>query len=218
VSFDVDFDEAIAFFRSLVQVPDHEWDRLTMAARKQSFKVAGAANLDLVQEVWEAVDRAIADGTDLRAFKREIGAQLSEAWAGSVADPGFRLETIFRTNVQTAYNAGRYEQARQVAKDRPYWLFDSIMDGRTTPDCCAALDGIVLPANDPFWKGHYPPLHFNCRSQIITLTEDQAEGMGVSTSRPRVSVGRGFGTPPSVGSWSPDAGNYAGPLWSAGGF
>jgi hypothetical protein len=36
----------------------------------------------------------------------------------------------------------------------------------------AALNGLILPANDPFWQDHYPPWDYGCRCQIIPVDED----------------------------------------------
>ena len=191
----VDFDEAVAWFRKRVKMTRAQRDALEEKAKRQAFFVSGVAQLDIVTDAWKALDKALKDGTPLEDFKKAIGPKLEAAWGGSVADPGHRLETIFRNNVQAAYSAGRYEQAtnESVLEDRPVWMFDAILDGRETT-VCRECDGTKLPADHEWWKTRVPPLHHRCRSTIITLTEEEA---GELTKKPTTAKAQdGFGLPP----------------------
>lgn len=212
----VEFDEAIAWFFARVSVTKDVWELLNDAAREQAFTVAGVAQLDLVSEVFESVKSAIAKGTDFRTFQKAALASLEAAWSGSVADPAWRLQTIFRTNLQSAYSRGRYQQATDpdVLTVRPYWLFDAVLDGRITA-VCKACDGKVLPADDPWWSTHVPPLHFQCRSTITTLTKAQAKQLGITKSPPSATPGEGFGRAPTElkAPWKPEKDDYPEQLW-----
>jgi SPP1 gp7 family putative phage head morphogenesis protein len=204
----VDFDEAIGWFRDRVPMTRADWDQMGATARRKAFTVAGVAQLDLVAETHKAIDRAVANGTTLEDFKKEIGGKLESAWGGTVADPGNRLETIFRNGTQTAYNSGRYLQATSepVLRRRPYWRFVSILDARTS-DICRPLDGKVVAASDPWWRSHLAPLHHRCRSTFETLTEAQAKRAGIDADPPKVKAQEGFGHDPTV-EWAPDPGKY----------
>jgi uncharacterized protein with gpF-like domain len=116
------------------------FDALQASAKKRAFTVAGVANADLVASVQEALAGALTQGTTLEEFKDAMGAKLEAEWKGSVKNPAARLETIFRTNVQSSYNAGRHAQATDpdTLLLRPFWQFDAVTDGRTTPGCRAA--------------------------------------------------------------------------------
>jgi len=216
VSFDpVDAAEAIAWFAERLVMTRDELDELEAQIARRAFFVSGVAQLDLVTQAWEAIDAAIKDGTTLDDFKADVGAALEDAWHGTVENPPWRLETMFRTNVQSAYVAGRYKQATdpEVISDRPYWLFDAILDSRTT-EVCEKCNGTIQPANSSWWKSHLPPLHFNCRSHFITLTEDQAKEHGISKSPPRASPDDGFGSAPGEDEWKPARSDYPGPLFA----
>ena len=56
--------------------------------------------------------------------------------------------------------------------------FVAIEDERTT-EICSARAGITLPYDDPFWKSNWPPLHYNCRSTVRELDEEEVEAMGL---------------------------------------
>jgi SPP1 gp7 family putative phage head morphogenesis protein len=205
------FTEAVNAFRRRVPMPADEWDLLTQAEREHAFKVAGVAQADLAQEVHDALERAIRDGTTLDDFKREMGDRLAEAWGG---DDPVRMETVFRTNVLSAYNAGRHEvfSAPAVRRARPYLRFDAVGDSRTS-EICEELDGKILPADDPFWKKHTPPLHFNCRSILVALSPEEAEEEGIAAEAPETEaeVDDGFGREPTTAGkdWQPDTSGYA---------
>lgn len=212
----VSFDEAIAKFGDKLPMTRDEWDSLTLEQQQKAFTVSGVAQLDVVQDVYDSIGRAIDEGTSFADWSDGIDAVLEDAWGGSVENPGWRIETIFRTNVQKAYSEGRYSQATDpdTLEDRPYWMFDAVMDGATTEDCGDA-NGTVLPADDPFWSDSVPPIHFGCRSTIITLTEEQAIEMGVAEKAPKLDVADGFGAAPgSDDAWAPDEDDYHGDLWN----
>lgn len=202
----VDFAEAIAWFRKRVPMTRGAYEQLTGEARARAFWISHVAQADLVGQALKALDDAVAKGTTLSDFKKAVGDQLRRAWGTKVDDHAWRLETIFRQNVQNAYSAGRYRQATDpvVLADRPVWMFDAILDARTTP-ICKACDGTKLEADNPWWQTHQPPLHFNCRSNFITLP---AEDAGKLTAKaPKVDAEEGFGAPLlSDEPWTPEPG------------
>jgi SPP1 gp7 family putative phage head morphogenesis protein len=202
----IKFDEAIKAIRRRVPMTEDVWSQLEQDELEFAFTVADVAQLDMVVDVYEAIQRAVENGTTLDDFKAEVGDGLEAAWG---EEDGARLEGIFRTNVQGAYNAGRHEAAQAVKEERPYWRYQAIRDARTA-EMCLDADGTVLPADDPWWQNTYPPLHTNCRCEAVTLTEAQAEREGISDSGPNVEPQEGFGQAPSGagGDWEPDPTDY----------
>jgi hypothetical protein len=196
------FEEAVGWFRRRVAVPDATFAKLSADAREYAFKVAGASELGLVQDVFEAIDRALEGGTTLEEFKASVGDKLNAAWG---SEQPWRVETIFRTNVQKAYSEGRRAQMEDpdTLEDRPFWELVTLLDGRTSPICRAlSAPRVVLPADHPFWKQHQPPLHHNCRTAIEPLTEDGAQRAGVLEQAPSTHPADGFGRPGF--DWEPD--------------
>jgi SPP1 gp7 family putative phage head morphogenesis protein len=199
------FIEAVAWFRRRVPVTDAELATLEADAAEKAFWVSGAAELDLVEEVWEALDAAIEKGETLEQFRAKVFDRLSTAWVGTVANPAARLEVIFRTNVQLAYSKGRVAQLQEpaIAKVHPFWKFSSVLDARTS-DICKPLNGMVLEADNPWWQSHTPPLHHQCRSTIIGLTNRAAQRVGVTQKPPDTKAAEGFGSLEDAEQWRPD--------------
>lgn len=77
-------------------------------------------------------------------------------------------------------------------------------------DICEACNNVVLPADDPFWGSHTPPLHYNCRSTVVALSVDEADDEGVTGEPPADDADEGFGAPPSKegADWEPDLDGY----------
>lgn len=201
-----DYAGALRYFHRLLPMTADEFDLLGVVAKERGFAMAGVQQLELVVQVWRALDKAIAEGTTLEEFKADVGDKLTNAWGG---EKPYRLETTFRTWTQRAYAAGRYEMQVDpaVLEQRPYWEFVAILDSRTSA-ICSSLNHVVRPALDPFWQTRNPPLHHSCRSTVVSLTEEQAAAKGVTPSPPTGAAPTpGFGGPPTQ-DFEPDLSDY----------
>ncbi len=207
----VRFDEAVEWFRSRIPLTDELLEKLRAWAGDRAWTIAGVAELDVVLDVYRALDDAIENHRTVDEFKRAVRDKLEASWGGAKAG---RIELIFQNNVQTAYNRGRYSQMKEVADLRPYWMFDAILDSRTTR-ICQTRNKTVLPQSDPWWDSNYPPLHHACRSSVRALTADSARERGVATSPPQEHPpSGGFGKSPAVSEgWTPDSADYPPELW-----
>lgn len=207
------FDEAVEAFRARVPMTDDEFEAIEGIAHDRAFTVAGVAQLDVVNDVWTEIDRALEQGSSFDDFKAAVADKLEKAWGGSKP---WRIENIFRTNLQGAYGAGRVKQltAPAVLKARPFWKFSAVLDGRTST-ICRPLAGLVMPANDASWADKTPPLHFQCRSTLIPLTVGDAEAAGVAAEAPEVEAEDGFGRADSYERWTPEITDYPRPLQEA---
>lgn len=88
-----------------------------------------------------------------------------------------RLDTIYRTAVQTHYNIRRYQQQEANKANRPFRMWDAMNDGRTRP-AHREMDNFIAPIDDPIWKKWSAPAGFRCRCSTLTLTEEQAIARG----------------------------------------
>lgn len=162
----VRFEEAIRAIRRRVPMTEETFSALEQEELAFAFTVADVAELDVVVDVYEAITRAVADGETFADFKARVGDELEEAWGEE--NPA-RLESIFETNTMSAYNSGRHEAAHAVKNERPFWRFDGPNDGRTS-DICRPCVGIILPADHPWWRRHYPILHPRCFEPLALVT------------------------------------------------
>lgn len=154
IGFDVPFDEAIkaAVTRGVV-LPDVYYGELQGVAHQLAFSIAGIAAYDQLQAVRDSLASAIADGKSFREWKRTIPSELFEL-------PNYRLENIWRTNLQGNYMRGRWERFTRFAKNRPFLMYDAINDTRVRPSHLAH-DGVIRAVHDRFWATHSPPLGYN---------------------------------------------------------
>lgn len=217
VTADVDrFDEAAEWFGSRIPVAADKLDELNAEERQRAFKLAGVTELEVVQTVHGSILEAINEGKPFDQWKREIRKELDNRWEPD----GWLLETIFRTNVQTAYNTGRYYQLTdpEVVSVRPFLLFDAVDDSRTT-QICRDRDGVVKAHDDPYIHENYPPLHHRCRSAWRTIRRSEADELGgatPSTKDPKTAPSEGFGlSPPRRGEVDPRQDRFGEDLWTA---
>lgn len=185
---------ALAFFRQKGLEASFSWSDLLHEEHDAAFVVAKMLDVDLLRDVRDAVDAALADGKSFGEFRRGLQPLLVErGWWGKaeMADPLTgemkevqlgsvrRLETIYRINLRTAYAAGHWSSIIEHQTEAPYLLYDAVLDGKTRP-AHAAWDGIVLRVDDPWWKTHRPPNGWDCRCGVLQLTQKQLERMGKS--------------------------------------
>jgi SPP1 gp7 family putative phage head morphogenesis protein len=202
--------DAVAWHEKRAPMLKTKADAMAEGAKKRAFWVSGLASLDAVGVVFDAIKQAVSLGETMEQFKQRASSALS-----NFSDN--RVETIFRTNLQSAYSAGRYR--KQTSKEsmllRPYWQFNAISDARTSL-ICNKCNGVTLKADNPWWNTHQPPLHHRCRSTIISLRKSQALDF-VTASPPDTEedANEGFGEPPDNEPWEPDASKYDPALWSA---
>ncbi len=170
------FQQQIAFFRRKLNLPSERWDDIEKAAHDRAFIVAGAQDADLLNDLRQAVDAAIADGDTLAEFRKKFRDIVqTRGWhnwtgEGSQAGEAWRTKVIYQTNIASSYAAGRWSQLTdpKLAAVRPFWRYvhnDSVMHPR--PQHKAWGDaGLTLPAEHPFWQTHYPPNGWGCRCRV----------------------------------------------------
>jgi hypothetical protein len=74
---------------------------------------------------------------------------------------------------------------QELAEDElaPYWAYKSALLENTRASH-AALHNRVYHRDDPFWNTWYPPNAWNCKCDVISLTERQAKSGGYKLDHP----------------------------------
>lgn len=93
---------------------------------------------------------------------REVDARYNRQW----------IEAEFTHAQQSAINGAKWREF-QADKDEFDLVYDAVGDGQTS-DLCRSLDGIVKPADDPFWDRYVPGCHWACRSTIRQVPKGTA--------------------------------------------
>lgn len=221
------FEAAVEHFGNRVTLTAKQFYRLLPKYRSLAFSVSGYTSAQILSKFYSAVLDAIENGTSMDTFRREMSSFLEdEGYCGLTP---FQSDNIFRTNVQTAYNVGHYEEMTdpKVKALRPYWQYDAVHDRHTRPSHLA-MDGKVFPADSPVWDTWYPPNGFRCRCTVRTLSERQVQqrGLTVEQSVPRgeeLPDGRfvsmqpdpNFDSNPAKMRWAPDLSGMPKPLAEA---
>lgn len=158
-------EKAIEYWKSLSLMTAEQAKKLDAGARARAYYVSCLKEMDEIALVHTAIGEALEHGSTFDVFRERIAR---------VGLPDYLAKTIFTTNLQTAYSAGRYAKMQAVKKARPYWRYLTLGDNRVRPSH-AVLNGMVFPADHPFWNENHPPNGFRCRCGVQTLSERQVE-------------------------------------------
>jgi SPP1 gp7 family putative phage head morphogenesis protein len=195
-------EQAMEYFQAKNFTLSFNWREVEAEAHACSFTVAGILKMDVLETIHQSLADALATGQSQASWEKTITPVLEKkGWMGNglKADEDgvlegkqllpYRLDTIYRTNMQSAYAAGHYQQQRANVSFRPYWEYVAVMDNRTRPTH-AALNGQTFRWDDPFWDACYPPNGFNCRCRVRTRSEGDMKDhpSGVLSSEGRMTV------------------------------
>lgn len=213
----LNFEETEAYFRKKIPITKKEYMELTSKYQQMAFTVSNYSNIQVVNQFYQELLKAIETGTTLAVFKENMDSFLERN--GYSAVNNFQAEVIFRTNIQTAYNVGHYEQMmdEDVKRFRPYWQYYAVNDKDTRPTH-KAMDGLVYRADDPFWDTWYPPNGYRCRCTVRSLSKRQVEakGLKVMDKMPEsIEPDKGFANNPAKVQFEPDISKYPESLQAA---
>lgn len=85
------------------------------------------------------------------------------------------LETEFHHTIATGNMASKLEDFKENIDLYPNLKIVTVNDSRIRPEH-KALDGIIKPFDDPFWKTHIPPFDWGCRCDVEQTDEDPTSG------------------------------------------
>lgn len=150
----VTFLEALHYAHSKKVVLPDEFYSMDLKTRQMATTVSFLSSLEQAESVIKSLNKTLASGGTFNDFQKLI------AESGIIL-PKHYLDNVFRTNIQSAYGHGRWQQQQRNKDKRQYLMYSAINDSRVRP-AHLALNRIVLPIDHPFWLTHYPPLGFRC--------------------------------------------------------
>ena len=150
----VTFLEALQYAHSKKVVLPDEFYSMDLKTRQMATTVSFLSSLEQAESVIKSLNKTLASGGTFNDFQKLVAES-------EIVLPKHYLDNVFRTNIQSAYGHGRWQQQQRNKDKRQYLMYSAINDSRVRP-AHLALNRIVLPIDHPFWLTHYPPLGFRC--------------------------------------------------------
>lgn len=185
--------DAIAYFKQKGYAIGFTWEAVWQSEHQAAFTVAKVTQLDILRDIRGGVDSAMMDGTTFDTFRKNLKPLLMEkGWWGKaeMTDPltgetnlvqlgsTRRLRTIFDTNLRTAHSEGQWARIQDTKKTFPYLVYNANNSEHPRMQH-SAWDKLVLPADDPFWKAHFPVKEYGCKCNVTQMNGKMLEQRGL---------------------------------------
>ncbi|MBS9780884.1 MAG: hypothetical protein KGV56_00140 [Gammaproteobacteria bacterium] len=179
------FVEQLRFFKAKVNLPTETYHDTVGQQHNDAFVVAGANRQDMIDDFREAVNAAIEDGETIEQFRERFDEIVGKYGWDYNGGRNWRSRIIYETNLYSSYQAGRYEQQKDLTDILPYWRYVH-NDSLHPRPVHQSWHGKVLRADDPWWNTHYPINAYNCHCTVEALDDDdlQVEGWTLSEAPP----------------------------------
>jgi SPP1 gp7 family putative phage head morphogenesis protein len=164
---------------------------IELAFSREVAKIAKQLDLDIpgirrsfrtnarkrVTESIRFIERKVNDAISDVTQKQQTTANMTKQLRRRLNDMGMTparpslVETLVRTHSQVAFNAAQY----QLEQDDPEglitgWQYVTVGDDRVR-DEHAEMDGVIFAVDDPRLDEWWPPNGWNCRCQLVSLTD-----------------------------------------------
>ncbi|WP_314338887.1 phage minor head protein [Acinetobacter guillouiae] len=218
-SFQVKFEEQIDYLKQKTNLPTQSYKDITSRQHDRAFVVAGAMKADLLNDLHNAVNKAVADGQSFQQFQDSFDDIIGKhGWLNDEDDKykAWRAKMIYQTNLKTSHAAGRYQQmtSPEMVKLRPYWRYrhNTIENPRIQHE---KWNNLVLPVDAAFWRVNFPPNGYGCNCTIEAINERQLRAMGKTKPDTEPAFDDGersdFNSAPGA-AWFPDLNKYPEPI------
>ena len=185
--------EAVEYLKKRDVIKKVDYNKLSDKMRFRAFTASRIADGDLLKRINSELIKNVNDGKGLKDFLSLTKTDILNKVGMGAGGQGWYWETVYRTNVQTAYNTGRM---MGFEEDKPLALhFVGIEDSRQT-DVCHSLSNVIRPYDDPLWEKYIPPLHFGCRSTVRAIYDEDELPEEWSSLEGIEKPVKGFGTNP----------------------
>ena len=180
----VKFEQAVYFLKSKVPMSKDDWNVLEPKLRFRAFTVAKLGSAEVVDKAKQVLINALETGGNYKTTWEDLKNRVD---TDSLKIKPNYWETVFRTNTQSAYIAGKLQQYDKM-NVAAYQLM-VIEDVRTSRICRNLLMssgyGMIIPVDHPFWKKYgFPPYHFNCRTSLRAVLPSQIGKYGNISENP----------------------------------
>jgi SPP1 gp7 family putative phage head morphogenesis protein len=148
-----------------------------------------------------AVSEAIEENLAVKETAKRLQQALASAGVGP-ASPHL-IETLARTQLNSAYSAGRWQMLQDPIVNELLWGFEYATVGDTrVRDSHAPMDTVRRAKNDPIWHQWWPPNGFNCRCTTLEIFLDDEELTTPTNPTEAIEPDEGFAfNPGEVGAY-----------------
>lgn len=148
--------------------------------RNNLFSFSAAKSYAEANEIRNSVydsEGNIRSRNDFRRSCRQIDAKYNERY----------LDAERNQVIAAGTHGSRWIDFENSADTHPYLEYVTARDSRVRKEH-RALDGIILPINDPFWQQYYPPNSWNCRCMVKKRTTREYEQI-VNSGKNKITDG-----------------------------
>jgi len=138
-------------------------------ARQKYFWIKKVTDVNVTEKIFKQMSNTLENGGTFKEWKKDVDNILSQS--GLTLNEGY-LKTVFRTNMNHAYNAGIYMKMDKYKERYPYYQYCGTLDGREQ-EHTRELNGKIFKIGTPEADKYFPPNGFNCRCYTISLTADE---------------------------------------------
>ncbi len=184
-------------------------------SRRHGFALADSADIAITERIRNAIAKSLRIGQP-EPTAAEIVRQLGNFTAAYAV-------TAYRTNLNTAFTAGRFQQAAdpEIAPVMPAFEYLAVRDsdvrrGRVEDqgENHLALHGMIAATNSGIWNTYAPPNGYQCRCTIRLVSVFELTRRGIITqpgqSVPEPNVSSSAAIHPSFSDSRPDLKLYFG--------
>lgn len=184
--------EALLYLRNKGLRPSFDWQDVWAQEHAHAFTVAKATQLEVLDTIRKAVDRALATGQTYEDFAKQLAPRLQGfGWWGRqiVTDPltgeevlaqlgsPQRLRLIYDANIRSAHAAGQWERAQRTKAVLPFFIYIETVSREPREEHLAQV-GTIAHVDDPYWDTWFPPNGYNCKCGVRQITKSEAEKRG----------------------------------------
>lgn len=170
------FKEQIEFFRRKANVPTNSYADIYNDEHDYAFVVAGANRNALLNDFRAAIDKAISQGTTLEEFRKDFAEIVEKHGWSYNGSFNWRSRVIYETNLNSSYQAGRYQQLRDAQFPYMEYLHSDYVEHPR--ELHQSWNHLVLNFNDPWWDSHFPPNGYGCQCRVRGRTKGDLKRMG----------------------------------------
>lgn len=168
--------DAIDFLRDKKVVKKQDFELLAEEYRPYAFTVAHVESISTLTLAQGELGAFLSSGESLGEFQATIADAFQRRGITPLAP--HHIENVFRTNMQTAYNAGRWNELMdpEMATFFPMFEYHNPLDERSrlTHAAMAKPGANRFRRDDPIWFAWWPPNGYNCRCWVVGVSDPRA--------------------------------------------